>query len=253
MNNLTLSNSPVYNSGDHLEQWHRRGYIERDDPASISLPSTSCMRGILKQTRGTPAMRKFEPIHHSADLNAKGDKLLEDWPRRMSCCSIDPQDWQSLCKKLHPKVTFSESSSMQIYQPDPIYTRTKSYTREDRKRFSKATMIEAIRIKRLAMSTPGTTKDSFKCLLKNNIISLEEIVGIEHLVLRKSTSKMLKERQDHARAVLMEQTRIEKMQEESIQKLKVQDYDTTQKLGDFSASMSIKSARRARIRAAMAA
>lgn len=198
-------------------------------------------------------MRKFEPIHHSADLNAKGDELLKDWPRRMSCCSINTQDWKILCKQIHPRVTFSESSSMQIYQPDPLYAETKSYTREDRKSFGKDTMMEAIRIKRLVMSTPGATKDSFKYLLKNNIISLEEMVGIEHLVLRKSPSKILKERRGHARAVLMEQTRIEKMQEESVQKLKMQDYDTTQKLGDFSASMSIKSTKSARIRAAMAA
>eukprot|EP00571_Detonula_confervacea_P015655 CAMPEP_0172310090 /NCGR_PEP_ID=MMETSP1058-20130122/11290_1 /TAXON_ID=83371 /ORGANISM="Detonula confervacea, Strain CCMP 353" /LENGTH=241 /DNA_ID=CAMNT_0013022853 /DNA_START=62 /DNA_END=787 /DNA_ORIENTATION=+ len=237
------SNSPV----EYLEECHSRRYIEREDPmeidaTNINLPSTSAMLSIPRPAVCLPARCHSEPIHYNANGNAQVDGLLEDWPRRMSCCSVNAQDWQSLCKKLHPRVTFSESSSMHIYHPDPLYARNKSYTKEDRKSFGTEAMLEAIRIKRLVLSTPGATKDSFKYLLKNNLLSLEEIVGIEHLVLRKSASKMLKERRDHARAVLMAQ-----------QKLKMQDHDTTKKLGEFSASKSIKSAKRARIRAAMAA
>ena len=137
---------------------------------------------------------------------------------------------------------------MHIYCPDPHYRRNKSYTKQDRKSFGSEAFSEAIRIKRLVLSTPGaSTKDSFKYLLKHDIVSLEEIVGIEHLVLGKSASKLLKERQDHSRAVLMEQDR-QCMQEKAKEHI-----DPMKKLGEFSASRSLESAKRARIRAAMAA
>lgn len=211
-------------------------------------PFSSAMPSIPKPPQELPQRCQSEPIDHRAHLNAQVDELLEDWPRRMSCSPVNTQDWQSLCKKLQPRVTFSERSSMHIYRPDPRYGRNKSYTKEDRKNFGSEAFSEAIRIKRLVLSTPGaSTKDSFKYLLKHNIISLEEIVGIEHLVLGKSASKLLKERQDHSRAVLMEQER------QCVQE-KIQEHvDPMKKLGEFSASRSLKSVKRARIRAAMAA
>lgn len=182
-------------------------------------------------------------------LNAQVDELLEDWPRSATRCPANTQDWQSLYKKLKPRVTFSERSSMYVYRPDPSYVLNKSYTKEERRGFSTEALTEAIRIKKLVLSTPGaSTKDSFKFLLKNDVITLEEIVGIEHLVLGKSASKLLKERQDHAKAVLMKQCQ-QRMEEG---KSKLQD-DSMTKLGEFSASRSMKSVKRARIRAAMAA
>lgn len=195
----------------------------------------------------------YSSVEHIEQFQSQGYIEREN-SMDMESTIIDlPSTWQSLCKKINPRVTISESSSMRIYYPDPLYARNKSHTKEDLKSFGTDAMLEARRIKRLVLSTPGATPDSFKYLLKNNMLLLEEIVGIEHFVLRKSASKMSKARQDHARAVLMEQNRIEKMQENPIQKLKIQDHNTTQKLGDFSASLSIKSAKCARIRAAMVA
>jgi len=214
----------------------------------ISPHSTQAMSSRPAST--LPARSQCKPLHCSADRN--NAQLDEDWPRHMSRCSVNALDWQNLSKKLHPRVTFSESSTMHIYDPDPLYARTKSYTKEDRKSFGTDTMLEAVRIKRLVLSTPGDTADSFKYLFKNSILSLEEMVGIEQLILRKSVSKMVRERQDHTTSVLREQRRIEMMQ--APKKLMMQeDHDSTRKLGDFSASISNKSSKRARIRAAMAA
>lgn len=208
-----------------------------------------------------------EPIHyqqhadtvmdyrHQSQVNHQVDELLEGWPstRRTSMCSVNTQDWQSLCQKLHPRVTFSEQSSMHIYRADPHYVRTKSYTKEERRNFSSQTLQQAIRIKRLVLSTPGctSTKDSFKYLLKNKVIGLEEIVGLEHLVLGKSASKLMKERREHVNAVVREQGK-QKYLEYTSNKMKDVDHQMV-KLGEFSESRSVKSVKRAKIRAAMAA
>mmetsp|Transcript_21400 Transcript_21400/g.39317 ORF Transcript_21400/g.39317 Transcript_21400/m.39317 type:complete len:253 (-) Transcript_21400:153-911(-) len=248
----SLSNSTIgYNRGELLEEWHSPGYIEKEDPmemdsTDINLSSVSTMPSIPKPASNLPPRCHPELIAHHHNGNAQVGELLEDWPRRMSCCSANTEDRQSPCKQLQAKVTFSERSSMHVYCPDPLYVRNKSYTKTDRKNFGSEALSEAIRIERLILTTPGaSTKDSFNCLLKNDIISLAEIVGIEHLVLSKSASKLLKERKGYAREVLTEHRRqrhVEKVQ-----------YDHTEKLGEFSASRSAKSVKRARIRAAMAA
>mmetsp|Transcript_14251 Transcript_14251/g.25049 ORF Transcript_14251/g.25049 Transcript_14251/m.25049 type:complete len:253 (-) Transcript_14251:138-896(-) len=252
MNTERLSNSTIgYIRGELLEEWHNRGYIEKEDPmemdsTDINLSSVSTMPSIPKPASNLPPRCHPELIAHHHNGNAQVGELLEDWPRRMSCCSANTEDRQSPCKQLQAKVTFSERSSMHVYCPDPLYVRNKSYTKTDRKNFGSEALSEVIRIKRLILTTPGASaKDSFKCLLKNNIISLEELLGIEHLVFCKSASKLLKERKGYAREVLTEHRRqrhVEKVQ-----------YDHTEKLGEFSASRSAKSVKRARIRAAMAA
>lgn len=257
MNMQYQSNSPVNDKDELID----RGYIERDCPMETepinsfdtsSTSNNSIMPSIPKPAQKLPPRCSSEPIDHRlTNIDAQVDALLEDWPRRTSDSDINTQDWTSLYKQLeHPRVTFSETSSMHVYHADPHYVRNKAYSRAERKSFSTEAMREAIRIKRLVLATPGdSTRDSFKYLLKNDIICLEEIVGIEHLVLGKSASKLLRERQDHAKAILMEQCRQRVVKDDAS---KVQD-DTTKKLGEFSASRSCKSVKRARIRAAMAA
>ncbi|KAL7552746.1 hypothetical protein ACHAWF_015982 [Thalassiosira exigua] len=174
------------------------------------------------------------------------DQLLEDWPHA-STCSAGAQDWQLLCQKLRPRVAFSERSAMFVYRPDPHYSLNKSYTKREREGFSTKACLEAIRIKKLASTTPcESSKDSFKYLLKNKLVSIEEMVGIEHLVFGKSPSKIQKERKDHAKAVLTEQWR------QRFEETKMQG-DPMGKLGQFAALRSAKSAKRARTRAAIAA
>lgn len=235
---LRTSNSAVCNG----EQWHEP--MDVDSTGTM----TSSMLHIPRPPQELPSRCSSDPVHpNRGNVDAQVEELVEDWSRRMSCCSVDAQDWQHLYKSLQPRVTFSESSSMHVYHADPLYVRSKSYSKEERKHFSVEALSEAVRIKKLVLSTPGSsTKDSFKFLLKNNVIALEEIVGIEHLVLGKSASKLLKERQDHSKAVVQEQHRMGLMQECQSGKL-------CDKLGEFSASRSCKSVKRARIRAAMAA
>ena len=244
--------------------------IQQRTTLSPRLSSSLTIR-IPRPAQNLPPRCTSEPIHQDEPISH--NDLLEDWPRRASDeFTATAQDWQSLSNCLdnskNLRVSFSEKSSMQVYLPDPLYIRNKSYTKEERQRFGTATLSEAIRIKKLLLSTPGSSmKSSFKYLLKNNLISYEEIVGIEHLVLGNSASKIVKVRKEHARAVLLEQHRMKtkKMMDEDDSNAKMQDdeagmkYDMKKmhiienKLGEVAASRSSKSVKRARIRAAMAA
>ncbi len=74
--------------------------------------------------------------------------------------------------------------------------------------FLKDSMMEVAMIMELVYtltSSGASNKESFRYLLKNDIILLEEIRDIEHLILFKLVSKLLQEHQDHARAVLLMQ------------------------------------------------
>ena len=131
----------------------------------------------------------------------------------------------------------------------------KSYSTDDCQRFSMDSLMEAVRIKNLVVSsTPigASAKESFKNLLKNDVILPEEIRGIEHLLLYKSRSKLLQERRDHARAVLLMQHRMETSARDPVKQGKVQG-DIVEALASFSASRSSRSAKHARIRASRAA
>ena len=193
------------------------------------------------------------PYHH----NCLEDELLEDWPHNShlfpTCHSSC--DEQILRKKLQKNkqdkhVAFSEKSYMHIYPRDPVYARNKSYTKNDRKVFISEALRESLRMKRLLAATPGsTTRESLLTLLTKDIISPEELVGIDHLVL-KSAPQSLKDRKDHIHAVLRKQWRQEPQDQLGVKKF---HQDSAEKLRQFSVSMSSKSVKRARIRAAMAA
>ena len=106
-----------------------------------------------------------------------------------------------------------------------------------------------MRIKKLVLSAPGASaKDEFVRLLQEKELRLEEIVGLEHLVWGKSASRVLRDRKAHARAVLKEQGK-----QRHLEKMAALKEDPTETLGRFAASRSVKAAKRARIRAAMAA
>jgi hypothetical protein len=51
------------------------------------------------------------------------------------------------------KATFSEMSSMQLYHIHPLYAYTKSYSKEEVKRFLMDILMEAARIKTLVLLT----------------------------------------------------------------------------------------------------
>ena len=189
--------------------------------SSSSIPNNKPASHNLLPSRSSS--ESAEPIYHNAIgmLTNTIDNILEDWPNRRGLAAPNAFDWESLSNRLDDstfqpppphrrRVVFSERSSMQLYYPDPCYRRAKAYSKAEQQGFSSEALQDAIRIKTMVMSNKATNnpKASFKHLLKNNCISLEEIIGIEHLVLVKSASKLVEERQAHARAVLFEQHRM---------------------------------------------
>jgi hypothetical protein len=144
---------------------------------------------------------------------------------------------------------------MELYHLDQSYAHIKSYSKVDCQRFSRDSLMEAVRIKNLVISsTPigASTKETFKNLLKKDVILPEEIRGIEHLILCKSTSKLIEERRDHVRAVLLMQHQMETLVRDSAKQAKVKG-DIAKTLASLSASRSSRSAKHARIRASRAA
>ena len=132
---------------------------------------------------------------------------------------------------------------MQLYYLDEEYSHAKSYSNEDYKFFQRSTLIAAVRIKRLVPTTPSgeSAKSSVLDLLKQNVVSIEEVMGIEHLVLCKSPSVVAQERKDHVRAVLSEQRRMGRSKRGA------------DELAVLSALRSSRSSKYARIRGSMAA
>ena len=163
------------------------------------------------------------------------------------------QERQSLRKFLKPRVTFSEMSSIQLYHIDPLYADIKSYSKEDFKRFHMDIRMEAARIKNLVLVTSSdvSTKESCRYLIKNHVIMPEEIQGIEHHI-SKSAHRLLQERRNHPRAVLLEQDRMEALTSDSMKQMKNHDVLVKQ-LATFSALRSSRSATRARILASTVA
>ena len=148
---------------------------------------------------------------------------------------IDSEEWRTQSEPiLRPTVRFSDRSDLFVYDYCPSYRRTKSYTPMDKKIFQETMAAESKRIKKLMVATQETSaKDAMKHLLKNNTVSIDEIIGLEHMVLGKSTpSRGKKERFHHSREILAMSREMDFME-----------------LAIFSQNRTSSSARRAWIRA----
>ena len=162
------------------------------------------------------------------------DKTKEESESSMSMPAIRPR----------PRVSFSDKSSLNIYQNyrDELHRSNIAYSLQDRDLFNREATREADRIKALIINSPQKSRvDSVKCLLKNKIVSKEELVGIEHLALEKSNKSEI--RKSHSIAVL-------KQQEQQRQNLPLQD--PTFALSKFARKISLESRNIARARAALA-
>ena len=136
-----------------------------------------------------------------------------------------------------PRVTFYPSADIKPYDLDLQYAQAKSYSKEEMKGFKKTMYLDVVRIKRCVQSMT-TSKQSLLRLLKNDIISSEDIRGIEHLLMCKTFSNVVYQaRRDHVRDVLSEQKRL------------AREANLSEMSAQFSASRSSKSATHARIRA----
>jgi hypothetical protein len=189
----------------------------------------------------------------AAEKALRRDTLLENWPKRSSSMTVSSFDFDegdddaSAVASSHNKksysVNFSVSSQLHVYERESVYLlRSLAYTKEDRNEFGREAYLEGLRIKSLvAAAPPDSAAESIKYLLRHDIISIEELVGIEHFVLDKP-SRVHQRRKQHAAALLWKQ--------HELQHRKLEE-DPVLGLGKFAQSSSLKFTQRARIRAAI--
>ena len=158
-----------------------------------------------------------------------------------SCSDFDSMGGNA--SKRRNRVSFSESSQLYVYQPhNRQLLKSLSYTEEDYEEFGQDALVDGLRIKNLINAVPQESiSESIKYLLRNRIITRSELIGIEKCILGKpsGTSKL---RREHSAAVLRKQHEQRKEQ--------LEDPMLLVKAAQIS---SVKSAQRARVRAAMAA
>ena len=165
----------------------------------------------LPQEEEEPLEPEPEPA-----LRPRSEGLLEDWPRRASSleADADDQDHDALSNSASQhSVNISETSTLFVYYMDDLYRKNKAYSRQDREIFGAQAMIEANRIKNLIYSSPPTSvKESVKYVLQNNIVSRDEIVGIDHMILGRRTA-VVQVRRNHMMAVLRKQQELRRLQQ----------------------------------------
>ncbi len=183
--------------------------------------------------------------------------LLEDWPQRASSISIEAHQEHDEAvsnsnSASHPTVNFSEFSSLRVYDDlDDLYRRTKAYSRKDREVFGAQAMMEANRIKRLIYaSPPNSVKESIKYVLRNDIVTSDELVGIDHLILGRRSS-VFQVRRDHMTAVLQKQQEQRRHQHQHQRQRPQVEEDFLIDLGKFAEQSSLKSTRSAIARASL--
>ena len=142
------------------------------------------------------------------------------------------------------QVTFAANSTMHLYKCAAAYESKKSYTSADRRSFRAEAAQDGLRIQDLVSSCPGNTKTphAIQHLMKNGVLSREELVGIEHYITKDGPVRLMYERRAHAAVVL-------KAQKQLLQKSE----DIVDKLARVSAASSTRSFQKARSRAALAA
>ena len=166
-------------------------------------------------------------------------RLLEEWPRRASSLEA-----------AQPSVNISETSSLYVYHDDDLYCKNKAYSSQDRHIFEAQAMIEANRIKNLIYtSPPASVKESVKYVLQNNIVTRDEIVGIEHLILGGRRTSVSVERRDHMMAVLWKQEELRQLQQHPQPQV---EEDSLIALSKFAEQSSLKSTHSAIVRATLA-
>ena len=190
----------------------------------------------------------------AAEKAVRRDTLLEHWPKRKSSiASFDSEEEEEedvismrnkRCQPIRLSFHFSESSQLYVYERETMcLLRSLSYIKEDYEKFTKDALLEGLRIKSLIATAPqDSDAGSIKYLLRNGIISKDEVIGIEHFILGKP-SRVRKIRKQHVAAVLTRQ------QEQ--QYLRIEDPALS--LGEFAQSSSHRSMQSAEIHTAMAA
>ncbi|KAL3790413.1 hypothetical protein HJC23_013585 [Cyclotella cryptica] len=99
------------------------------------------------------------------------------------------------------KVGFSKYSTKRVYVTDTHYENCKSYSSADQKTFRKVAAHDAIRIKHLISNHPIPTALAIHELMKQGLLTREDLIGIEHLVST-NAEKVMHERRSYMNFVL---------------------------------------------------
>ncbi len=136
---------------------------------------------------------------------------------------------------------------LHVYQDDDLYCKNKAYSRQDRQIFEAQAMIEANRIKYLIYtSPPASVKESVKYVFQNDIVTRDEIVGIERLIIGTRRRFVSQVRRDHMMAVLWKQEELRRLQQHQVEE------DSLIALSKFAEQSSLKSTHSAIVRATLA-
>ncbi|KAL3799139.1 hypothetical protein HJC23_002267 [Cyclotella cryptica] len=204
-----------------LEQ--SRQYTEKPSQSGAQLPSQE-----------QPPRRVSNLVSESSDLPSRRDTLDD---------AMEVDDMIVSSSNVYKEVTFSEYSSLHVYQVGPV-ERQKAYSSTERKAFQIDAFREATRIQGLIASCPYEGGEAIRYLLNFGLINPEELVGIENLICGRSSSKKVsKERYLHTAFVLERQRELREKNE----------MNSVQKLAATATTRSLKSVEKARFRAALAA
>lgn len=129
--------------------------------------------------------------------NQEQGSLIEDWGPRVVSADV--------AMELEKKVTFSEFSYRRVYTSVPYYEACKSYTSADRKRFKDEAISDGFRIRHLISLFRISTGRAVKELLKQGLITSEDLLGIEHFCSDKLAEKALNNRLSYTNLVLRAQ------------------------------------------------
>eukprot|EP00804_Cyclotella_cryptica_P030394 CCRYP_008484-RA/>CCRYP_008484-RA protein AED:0.21 eAED:0.21 QI:573/1/0.5/1/0/0/2/0/182 len=136
-----------------------------------------------------------ESLVRQTNDHARGHDILEDWPQRGS--GLGRSSIRSMNK--HKQVTIAQFSKVRRYAVDES-TAQQSYSSKDRKVFQEEAAREAIRIRKLMAMCPHGYNMGGKAtvyLIQHNLLSVEEMIGIENLISDASAKNSLIERRLH--------------------------------------------------------
>ena len=91
-----------------------------------------------------------------------------------------------------PVVAFSQEATCFMYRSvDARYS--KSFSRDEQKKFLKEAASQARRVKKLISGFPGSDYDAVICLLEAKILQHEDVMGLERILLRTAEARLLQD------------------------------------------------------------
>ncbi|KAL7502182.1 hypothetical protein ACHAWX_000483 [Stephanocyclus meneghinianus] len=140
------------------------------------------------------------------------------------------------------EVSFSEYSTLHVYDADPSYRHCKSYSSPEYEAFRDRAAFEAYRLRQLIAEYPFQNAETIRLLINRGAVRREDFLGIEHLISESVHQRLLKERRVYSALLLQRQKELREKNE----------LDASS-LAEVVLVRSAKSAARARVRAAVAA